>query len=148
MFLKIVTGVREHLDVRFLEWASAGIKVYYGSKLIGENDAWTNAASWKFMLRYFTENEWGWIAIALGVVHLAALFVNGTFAGTRYAVYSPLCRALASGGGAVFWFMIFLSTGASQAAGSGIYPLPLILAVWSTLRASREVGRSELVKQH
>jgi hypothetical protein len=143
MFVRIVTGIQGHFPDRALEWGCAANIVWYGSKLVGPNDAWANPDAWAYMLSLgLTENQWGWVFVLIGALRLLALIINGTFDGTWYSAMSPWVRAFTAGAGATAWFMVFLSVSAVQTAGSGIYQFPLILDFWCSLRLFYVIGRA------
>lgn len=141
MFIRIVTGITSHFEARVNEWVMAATSIWYGSKLIGANVAWSNPDAWAGMLNWMSEEAWGWNCIGLGIARLLALAVNGTFSETWYARFSPLVRGVSSILGATFWFLVFLSVNAVATAGSGIYQLPLVLELWCVFHAWRDTGR-------
>ena len=85
MFLRIVTGIRNHFEERFLEWSMAATSTYWGWTLAQPGDAWVNTAAWAGMLRLMGEDAWGLVSMLAGGFWLIALALNGTFAGTIYA---------------------------------------------------------------
>lgn len=141
MFIRVVTGIRSHFEQRFPEWLSASTIAYWGLKLVGESDAWTNLEAWSGLLRLAPENAWGWACIAVGTFWLVALAINGTFADTPYSKASPYVRGGAAIISTVIWLQVFLSVNAVTTSGSGIYQLPLILGIWCVFNAWRDIGR-------
>lgn len=142
MFIRIVTGIRTHFEARVVEWVMGGTLIWWGSKLVGPNDAWSNPDAWAGMLLWMDENTWGWNCIGLGIARLLALGVNGTFADTLYSRFSPVVRGLSAGLSATLWFLVFLSVSAVSTSGSGIYQLPLVLELWCVIHAWRDSGRA------
>jgi hypothetical protein len=140
VFLRVVTGIRDHFEERFLEWCMAATATYWGWTVAQPGEAWTNKAAWAGMLRLAPEDTWGMLCMFAGGFWLLALAVNGTFADTVYARHSPKVRGVAAFGSAVVWFEVVLSISAVQTAGSGIYPLPLALSIWCVFNAWRDVG--------
>lgn len=140
MFIRIVTGIRDHFEERKLEWVMATTATFWGWNVALPDQAWTNPAAWAGMLRIAPEDTWGILSMLAGGFWLIALAVNGTFAGTLYAKYSPWVRGLAAAGSAVFWFEVVLSITATRNAGWGIYPLPLALSIMCVFSAWRDVG--------
>jgi hypothetical protein len=141
MFIRVVTGIRSHFEQRFPEWLSAATISYWGLKLVGESDAWTNPQAWAGLLRLAPENAWGWSCMAIGTFWLVALAINGTFADTAYSKASPYVRGIAAMLSTVIWLQVFLSVNAVTTSGSGIYQLPLILGIWCVFIAWRDIGR-------
>ncbi len=142
MFIRVVSGVQSHFVERAIEWICAVNLIWWGSKLTGPNDAWSNVQAWAFMLSWFSENAWGWIFISLGWLRILALIINGTFANTWYSDASPWVRGVGAGLSATLWFMVFLSVSAVQTSGSGIYQLPLVLDLWCSFRVIYLIGRA------
>lgn len=140
MFLRIVTGIREHFDARVIEWGMGSFILYYGFGLAGPANGWTVPAAWAGMLQYLPENGWGLVCIALGVARLLALGINGTFAGTIYSRFSPTVRGICAIASATFWFMVILSVSAVPSIGSRTYLLPLAFEIWCVSRAWRDNG--------
>ena len=142
MFIRIVTGIAEHLDVRFPEWIGGVALIVWGMNLILTNVSWTNPDAWRMMLSILSEDNWGLVCVGAGSLWLLALTVNGTFAGTAYSRYSPNVRGLCALLSASIWFLVCMSVIAAQTSGRGIYPLPLALSVWCVFNAWRDVGRA------
>lgn len=146
MFLRIATGIKDHFDVRVVEWAVAITCTYWGWTLAQPGDAWNNPAAWAGMLRIASEDMWGFISMLAGGFWLMALALNGTFSGTIYARYSPTVRGIAALGAAMVWFQVLLSVSAVQSSGSAIYPLPLGLSVWCIANAWRDIGEERRMR--
>lgn len=141
-FFRIVTGIRSHFEMRFIEWLMGFTLVWWGLRLIGENDAWSNEAAWIGLTQYLPENTWGWISIALGLARLIALAINGTFQNTIYSRFSPMVRGITSIASGAMWLLVFLSVNATQTSGGGIYHLPLVLELWCMRHAWKDTGRA------
>ena len=143
MFIRVVTGIRDHLPERGLEWVLAFNISWWGWKLTDPAVQWTNAVAWDFMLSWgLTEEAWGWLCVFIGALRILALIINGTFANTWYSKASPWVRAMTAGAGAIVWFMVVLSVSAANTSGSGIYQLPLALDLWCSLRVFFITGRA------
>lgn len=149
MFLRVVTGVRQHFDDRVVEWAMAFTGMFWGWTLAQPSTAWVNESAWMGMTRMAAlfgvapegaEDFWGLLCMIGGGFWLVALTVNGTFADTAYSRYSPLVRGLAAIGAVFVWWQVVMSVSAAQTSGSGIYPLPLALSVWCVRNAWRDIG--------
>jgi hypothetical protein len=150
MFLRIVTGIRDHFEERFIEWSMAATATYWGWTVAQPGTAWTNEAAWAGMIRAAgwlfgaspetAEDLWGILCMVAGGFWLVALAVNGTFADTVYARHSPKVRGIAAFGSAVVWFQILISVSAAQTSGAGIYPLPLVMSLWCVFNAWRDIG--------
>ena len=148
MFFRLVLGIRDHFEARFIEWIMAGTATYWGWTVAQPSVAWVNTAAWAGMLRIAPEDTWGVLCMVAGGFWLVALAVNGTFAGTFYARHSPKVRGVAAIGSAVVWFQVVISVSAVQTSGSGIYPLPLALSLWCVFNAWRDIGRDKRRARH
>jgi hypothetical protein len=146
MFFRIVTGIASHFESRLPEWVMAGTIAWWGLKLVGEENAWSNPQAWSNMLTLMPENAWGWLCVGLGLTRLLALAINGTFSDTAYSRFSPHIRGLCAIAGAWLWLMVFISVSAVSTSGSGIYQLPLALDVWCIFHAWRDVGRAKAAR--
>lgn len=150
MLLRIVTGVRDHFEDRFWEWAGAITTAWWGLKVSGSTTAWTNEEAWRLMTNFFgfpiEENTWGFLFMIVGSIQLLALIINGTFHDTAYAHHSPRVRAITASVSAAMWFLVWMSVLNSGGAGSGIYHLPVVVSLWSMRHAWKDTGRVHGVK--
>lgn len=146
MFFRIVTGITTHFEARIVEWVMGAVILNYGLGLVGKADAWTSPTAWAAMAYYMPENAWGWLCIAIGLVRLLALAVNGTFADTAYSRYSPHVRGVTALAGLGFWIMVLLSVSSSGSIGTRIYLLPFVLEVWCIFHAWRDTGRARAAR--
>jgi hypothetical protein len=141
VFLRVVTDIRRHFEARIAEWALAVYLLNYGLGLLSPGSGWTQPAAWAGMTQYLTQGQWGTICVAIGLLRLVALAINGTFADTLYARYSPTVRGICAGLSATFWFMVILSLSAVPSVGSRAYLLPFGLEIWCIFHAWRDDGR-------
>lgn len=146
MFIRIVTGIAEHFDVRFPEWLGACGIILWGGNLLFTPTSWTNPDAWALMLSlpYMSEDSWGLVCVVAGCLWILALTVNGTFANTAYSRYSPNVRGLCAVLSTSIWFLVCLSVITAETSGRGIYPLPLALGLWCVFNAWRDVGRARV----
>lgn len=140
VFLRVVTDIRKHFEARIAEWALAFYLLNYGMGLLSP-DAWTNPTAWAGMTQYLSQTNWGTVCVGIGIARLLALAINGTFADTIYAKYSPTVRGICAGLSATFWFMVILSLSAVPSVGSRAYLLPFGLEIWCIFHAWRDDGR-------
>lgn len=141
MFIRVVTGIAEHFDVRFPEWLGAAALIGWGLNLVVTPEAWTNPSAWSLMLSMMTEDTWGLLCVVAGTMWIAALTINGTFASTAYSRYSPNVRGFCALSSASIWFVVFISVMTAGSSGRGIYWIPLVLSMWCVFNAWRDVGR-------
>lgn len=149
MLLRIVSGIRQHFDDRDIEWAMAGIALWWGFTVSQPGTAWVNEPAWIGMIRaagFFgiapeaAEDTVGVLTMLAGGFWIIALALNGTFADTVYARYSPWVRGIAAVGSSAVWFQVVMSVSAVQTSGSGMYPLPLVLSLLCVRNAWRDIG--------
>lgn len=141
MFIRVVTGIATHFDVRFPEWLGAAALIGWGANLIATPDSWNNPAAWSLMLSIMTEDTWGWVCVAAGWLWILALTINGTFATTAYSRYSPNVRGMCALLSTSIWFLVFMSVLTAASSGRGIYWVPLVSSVWCIFHSWRDVGR-------
>lgn len=142
MLLKIVTGIADHFEARLVEWAMAVATLVYGLNLMTVDDEqWRTAAAWTGLVAWADRATWSLVCVGSSSLWLAALTINGTFAGTAYSRFSPHVRAAVALIAAVIWFKIFLSVVPAGTSGRGIYGLPLALSIWCVINAWRDTGR-------
>jgi hypothetical protein len=141
MFIRVVTGIAEHFDVRFPEWLGAAALIGWGINLMVTPVSWTNPEAWSLMLSIMPEDTWGLVCTLSGWFWLLALTINGTFATTAYSRYSPNVRGTCALISASIWFLVLMSVLSANSSGRGIYWLPLVLSVWCIFHSWRDVGR-------
>ena len=141
MFIRVVTGIADHFDVRFPEWLGASALIGWGFNLVLTPDSFNNPAAWQLMLSLLAEDSWGLLCVLAGGLWLAALTINGTFAATAYSRYSPNVRGACALISVFIWFLVFMSVMTAQSSGRGIYWLPLLLSMWCVFNSWRDVGR-------
>ncbi len=142
MFIRIVTGIREHFEARFIEWAMATAIAVWGFNLgLIDPETFANSRAWERLLRIGGQDFWAVACMSVGIAWLLALAINGTFARTVYSRYSPYVRALAALCAAVVWFHVFWSVASAGTSGRGAYWLHLGLSIWCVFHTWRETGR-------
>lgn len=141
MFIRVVTGIREHFDVRFPEWLGASALIGWGLNLVVTPVSWNTPQAWTLMLSFMPEDSWGLLCVVAGCLWLVALTINGTFATTAYSRYSPNVRGACALASVFIWFLVFMSVLTAQSSGRGIYWVPLVLSMWCVFNSWRDVGR-------
>ena len=93
-------GITGHFPFRRSEWIM--LLPAFGMWLVFQTqpDTFDTSASFSRLAGWSDEQGWGLILLAIGVVRLAALTINGTFHQFRF---SPHLRMLASLTGLLFW---------------------------------------------
>ncbi|HEV7258914.1 MAG TPA: hypothetical protein VGN82_14130 [Bosea sp. (in: a-proteobacteria)] len=140
--VRLYLGIHDHFPARRSEWVLAGILIVWGWILTGPDQTFAGNRAWSQMAAIMPENSWGWFAISVGAFRLAALIVNGTFAGTWYGRWSPHVRALASFLTCFLWFQISFGLWNSDAATTGlaVYPGLLVLDAMNIVAASKDAA--------
>lgn len=100
ILLRIVHGVRGHFSVRASEWLMIWPTALSGVILLGSPTLFDGVPGYAALASWAEEETWGTLALWATAFRLAALVVNGTFAGFRLA---PHARVAASGFGAFLW---------------------------------------------
>lgn len=140
---RIADGVSAHFPQRVSEWLMVWPCVGMGVALNLQREMFQTSPSFAQLERWLGETEWAFLALMCGAIRLAALTINGTFAGFRY---SPHLRISASFVSAFFWMQLCLGFVVPAASGHGGY---LALVAYSTFvlaeaanvyRASRDIG--------
>lgn len=139
---RLYLGITDHFPARRSEWVLAGIMVVWGWLLLGPDTVFNGNPAWAQMAAMMQEETWGWLAIGVGAFRLAALIINGTFAGTWYGRWSPHVRAFASFLSCFLWFQIAFGLWASGAATTGlaVYPGLLVLDAMNIVAASQDAA--------
>ncbi len=98
------------------------------------------------MERLLTERSWGMLAIAIGLLRLLALLVNGTFHDRLwYSRWSPHIRAGMSFLSVFVWTMIAIGLYQSgvNTTGLSIYPYLAAFDIWNAVRAGQDAAKMD-----
>lgn len=106
LLYRVSKGVRDHAFVRRSEWVCAIVALWWGVALLLPGDTMLKQPSLRGFLHLFSETTWAWIFFVVGFLRIAALVINGTFAGTAYSKYSPDVRAVCAGVGCLLYLGI------------------------------------------
>lgn len=128
----------DHFPVRATEWMLASMKLSFGFILLLPYPIF-NQPMLSGLARMGFQHTWGWIAFAAGLVHLIALYVNGT------RRKSPHVRAFCSGIGSVFWLCVCKGMFAPGIPSTGwaIYPWLVIYSIRNVWTAMEDARRSD-----
>lgn len=124
-----------HFPVRATEWMLAAMKVSFGFVLLLPNPTFSNPYM-AGLAHVADQRTWGSIAFIFGVVHLTALWINGT------KQKSPHWRAACSLVGVLFWFQVCLGIYGTLMINTGmaVYPWLVIFSirnVWVSMTDAR-----------
>lgn len=142
MIIRVVTGIAEHFEARFIEWAMAVAIAIWGWNLATiDPQQFAESPAWVVLNRVAGIGFWSTAGVAIGVAWCAALTINGTFQNTVYSRLSPYVRGLAALCASLFWFHVFSSVLSAGTSGRGAYWLHLGLSIWCLFHTWRDVGR-------
>jgi hypothetical protein len=125
---------------RLVEWLFASMMVAWG--------AWLLVPQWNTFVwpQYDALNElasepvWGVFSVSVGVVRMAALFINGSWGRT------PLLRLIGSGMGMIWWlvliYLFLLSPQSNPPAGYAFYPVFVAFEAISSWRSAADAFHS------
>jgi hypothetical protein len=161
MFLRIpaaiVSGVWEHFPTRAIEWLLSLIMVDWGLRLLGSGDVLGGSPAWLALVNsaqlwwpmFSADTVWGTVAFVGGAVGIGALTLNGTFAGTVYAKYSPHVRMAMALLRSFIWFEIVLSIlGAPLSSGNSVYRWFLVFDLWCVFHTSADLANARAARKH
>lgn len=140
----LITSLKRHFPARFPEWLNAGILFSWGVYVSLHPELFTHPAThalWEGMREVvsFTPYDpaavWGLIAVSMGFVRAAALFINGAFTRT------PAIRLLMSFGSAFIWTQVVIGFMKSEVPNTGIilYAWLVVADIASAYRASQDM---------
>lgn len=139
MVKRIWRGVADHFRLRATEWFAAAVLIQLGTTLYFPPPAFPTSESWRVMASQMSEEAWGAIFLAIGLLRFAALTINGTFTGFRF---SPLIRFVTAFLACGLWLQVVMSIYESSPNGTGygLYRLVLILELYNLWRAGVDTG--------
>lgn len=145
MIIRVYNGVKTHLSERIAEWVLAFAMFNWGRTLLGPTDLFLTNPALSGLAFIAPEHVWGWVMEIIGGLRIAALLLNGTFAGTVYSRWSPHIRGVTATVSAFIWFQVILGLMRShvETTGMAIYPSVLALETWCVIRAAREAGSAD-----
>lgn len=134
----ITLRLPSHFKVRATEWMLAAIKTTIGVGLLSPVPFFENPTM-AGMRALASQTTWGWVALIAGLLHLAMLYVNGTWR------RSPHLRAFCSGIGTVFWFQVCLGFSASPVPTTAwlIYPWILLFSLRNVVAAMQDARTAD-----
>lgn len=141
----IAKGITTHFPARASEWLLAGMLTAWGYILLRPDDLFGAERAYAQMKIIAPESIWGSVAVAIGVLRILALGVNGTFLHTWYGRFSPHVRSAMACLSCGVWTNISLGiylTGVIT-TGIAIYPGLALLDAWNMVRASGDAGEAD-----
>lgn len=128
----------DHFPVRVLEWFLASIMLTYSPVFLFGTGLF-DRPFFQPMQNIWPQYLWGWMFLIMSLIHLSALYVNGT------RRKSPHVRATCSGLSAIIWlqmdFGMFLSD--KPNFGMVLYTWFVIASIYNAIRASMDARISD-----
>lgn len=135
----IVVRLQKTFPMRIAEWLAAFVMANWGVMLLLNPGIMERSVSWANMLEMAPERCWGFAALGIGVVRLAALAINGAWR------RSPHLRSICAFLAVFLWLQItfaLLTNGVTTTA-VAVYPWFLLLDVWNAGRAAGDARVSD-----
>lgn len=150
VIVRIGKGIHEHFPARASEWVLSFMIVRWGQIVASPDALFDISPAFSQMKLFAPEWAWGYAAMAIGLLRLIALIVNGTFSETRYGRWSPHVRAVISSLSCFFWTQISLGIYYADIGSTGlaVYPGLALLDAWNAVRASGDAGAVDGSRKH
>lgn len=135
--------IRHRFGPRLSEWYVAAVMVGWGLVLLLPAHTF-NGPSWVIFRALMSEAQWGMLIMALGVLRLGGLIVNGA----RKNI-TPWIRVVSAGFGFLIFLGIALAFGLSGVISTGLalYPSIAVLELFNVYRAAHDVGASDALSR-
>ena len=148
IIIKMAHGIHKHFPVRAGEWALAFMLFFWGLVLSGPDPVFSKSASYDGLARVASEQAWAIGCLLVGFIRLTALFINGSFADTRYGKFSPHVRGILAFASCFFWAQITVGMIRPDGSTTGlaVYPVLLVFDLWNAARAWFDAGQADGVK--
>lgn len=139
MISHISISLRTTFPQRRAEWALGVVIFLWGVILLNNETLFSDGISYSEIARTASQETWGAICLALGLVRLLVLLINGAWR------RSPHARALVAFLSCFFWFQVSMGMAAAGtwSTGLAVYPVFLILDALNVIFALGEAGRSD-----
>lgn len=143
-FATMLLKLGDHFPLRVTEWLVAGMLLSWGVATLNMPATEWNVAINRELADLAGRTFWGLYAVALGVMRLAALFVNGAIR------RSPHARAIAAFLSCLIWSQLTLAafTFTWAAPSMSFYPWLLVADVYNVWRAARDAKLSDMKARH
>lgn len=123
IFVRVVTGIKNHWHIRSSEWLMIYPSVGIGTILLYQPDMFTMSSTFNAVAEWMTQPQWSLFILICALIRLIALTVNGTFASFRY---SPHLRLIAALSGVFFWSQYSLGVTTSAVFDNGAWSAPVM----------------------
>lgn len=139
MSLTMRVRLPSHFETRACEWMLAFIELGWGAILLTPYPIFRDNIYFSSMALLADQYVWGAVALLTGILHLTALYWNGT------KQKSPHLRAGCSAIGALLWFQTCLGFFAVKIVTPGwaVYSMFFIFSVYNIMRAMWDARASD-----
>ena len=136
IFHHATSSLRATFPIRASEWALSAMLFNWGLLLLMNDGLFALSPSYYVFAALMPEALWGYACLAVGMMRLSVLFVNGMWR------RSPHLRALGAFVSCFFWFQItagfvFAWTGST---GLAVYPVLFLLDLHNVMRAASDAA--------
>lgn len=135
----MLVKLTDHFPMRVTEWLVAGILLSWGLFCINASPAVWDMPVNRELSMFGTQDQWGSVALSIGLVRMIALFINGAMR------RSPHARAFGAFMSAFLWlqlsFGVLIQPFYSLSA--IIYPWLFVADVYNVFRAARDARISD-----
>lgn len=132
-----------YTPARDLEWFAAFMALAFGAILALPGSTFDSGPQWTKFAATLPEGAWACLMIALALVRMAALLINGRRRRT------PLLRALCAVLGAAVWgyvaMKMYVPSLSGVQTGVGVYSVAALADVWCAWRSGRDIPVAERV---
>ncbi len=143
--VRVARGITEHFPARASEWGCAGLLIWLGSMFSRWPDIFDGSLSYGGLARLADEAVWGAVCVVIGVLRLAALVINGTFASSWYGRWSPHVRGACAFASCGVWFPLLwgFSSADRPLLIFGFVGFVFLIDFYNIRRVWADAGRSE-----
>lgn len=135
----MLVRLSDHLPLRITEWLVSGILLTWGVYCLNAPASiWDDPVNWQ-IAEFGSQGFWGSYAFVLGLVRMAALFINGALR------RSPHARAIGAFLSLLIWVQMTLGLLTAQWMGLAaiIYPWLCIADFYNVFRAAQDARISD-----
>ena len=138
-YLRIRSKLGESLRFRLAEWGLSAIMLSWGLVVRQRSEDFGATAYTAELMRSLPLEVWGWLAIALALIRLGVLIVNGSW---RRCSHARGALAFLS---CFFWLQISLGffIGGNVSTGIAVYPWFLAMDAYTVFRAMRDAREAD-----
>lgn len=135
-FLLPLLRIRQHFTERATEWLVAGMLITWGYECLTADPAVWNLPINSALRTVAGQKTWGTIALSIGLIRLAALYINGAMR------RSPHLRSVGAFLSCFLWLQLTLGVMLSElhSLAFAFYPWLFFADFYNAQRAARDAG--------